>query len=366
MKRISLILLAACVVFAAAAPAAAALCKRCKGMMFTADIGTCRTCGKHTSSGAFKLCRACSSKQGKCEACLAALGTGAKPVRPVKPPAKPGAPTRPPRKGAGAEVVCSEGGGFVGPVMQFMLWPDGLWWYHKRLGPGAGAATGKLTADQRSAFLKGLADAGLYRAESPGKKMHPNVPSFQIRVLKDGKWTNLRVAQGHKVATAIRKQITALVAKGGRDKPPKGGAKAVAVSLKVPDTSWSLKPEGVYQVGKEIWAVWQLTRRRGGIGMMVITTRKSTIYIASTDLPVKQFILGKRWGWKNTEPYTFIPAGGEGAFRKKLAAGKKLPWSTKRDGLPGGQKPGAPKPSKPAVKDDRPDGKRIPAVPVLE
>ena len=134
---------------------------------------------------------------------------------------------------------------------------------------------------------------------------------------------------------------------------------AVAVSLKVPDTSWSLKPEGVYQVGKEIWAVWQLTRRRGGIGMMVITTRKSTIYIASTDLPVKQFILGKRWGWKNTEPYTFIPAGGEGAFRKKLAAGKKLPWSTKPDGLPGGQKPGAPKPSKPAVKDDRPDGKRI-------
>ena len=60
--------------------------------------------------------------------------------------------------------------------------------------------------------------------------------------------------------------------------------------------------------------------------MTVITTRKSTAYIAPTDLPVKHFILGKNWGWRNREPYTFIDADAEDAFRKKLAkAGRKLP-----------------------------------------
>lgn len=49
------------------------LCVKCKDGMYTADIGTCAVCGGTTSSGAFKLCKACSTKLHQCEHCRAAL-----------------------------------------------------------------------------------------------------------------------------------------------------------------------------------------------------------------------------------------------------------------------------------------------------
>ncbi|MCX7047938.1 MAG: protease inhibitor I42 family protein [Candidatus Sumerlaeota bacterium] len=51
------------------AAARAELCEKCKGMMFIANIGKCAECGAATSSGAKKLCPACSKKLGECEAC---------------------------------------------------------------------------------------------------------------------------------------------------------------------------------------------------------------------------------------------------------------------------------------------------------
>jgi hypothetical protein len=50
------------------------LCKGCAGKAFTDDIGQCRLCKRGTSSGAFKLCQACSKKTGKCQACPANTG----------------------------------------------------------------------------------------------------------------------------------------------------------------------------------------------------------------------------------------------------------------------------------------------------
>ena len=49
------------------------LCVKCKDGMYTADIGTCAGCGGTTSSGAFKLCKACSAKLHQCEHCRAAM-----------------------------------------------------------------------------------------------------------------------------------------------------------------------------------------------------------------------------------------------------------------------------------------------------
>ncbi|MCP4374621.1 MAG: hypothetical protein GY794_00355 [bacterium] len=109
-------------------------------------------------------------------------------------------------------------------------------------------------------------------------------------------------------------------------KKKKALTRAVGVSIAAPNTNWSLRPSGVYLVGKEVHVVWQLMDR-GGMGMSVIRTLKSAVFIAPTDLPVKHFLLGKRWNWGNGGPYTFIGADAENAFRKKLAAGKKLPWS---------------------------------------
>ena len=56
-----------------ARPAAADLCAKCKGKMFITSVGKCVECGARTSSGAFKLCPACSRKLGQCQACRAAL-----------------------------------------------------------------------------------------------------------------------------------------------------------------------------------------------------------------------------------------------------------------------------------------------------
>ena len=53
----------------------AELCGDCKEKMFTMSLGKCPVCGGTTSSGAFKLCKACSAKAGKCQACLKPLAT---------------------------------------------------------------------------------------------------------------------------------------------------------------------------------------------------------------------------------------------------------------------------------------------------
>jgi inhibitor of cysteine peptidase len=59
---------------AGASLAHAALCDQCQGKSYIQTVGACTACGKPTTSRAFKLCAACSAKQGKCEHCLAAIG----------------------------------------------------------------------------------------------------------------------------------------------------------------------------------------------------------------------------------------------------------------------------------------------------
>ena len=71
------ILIIAIVLSAAAAghvsPARAALCGKCREMMFTESQGRCIDCGGPTSSGALQLCPKCSAKRHQCEHCLAKL-----------------------------------------------------------------------------------------------------------------------------------------------------------------------------------------------------------------------------------------------------------------------------------------------------
>lgn len=53
--------------------ARAALCAKCREMMFTESQGRCIDCGGPTSSGALQLCPKCSAKRHQCEHCLAKL-----------------------------------------------------------------------------------------------------------------------------------------------------------------------------------------------------------------------------------------------------------------------------------------------------
>ena len=45
------------------------LCPVCKGKMFIQSVGKCSGCEGFTSSGAHKLCAACSAKEKRCKAC---------------------------------------------------------------------------------------------------------------------------------------------------------------------------------------------------------------------------------------------------------------------------------------------------------
>ena len=56
-----------------AAPARAAMCGKCRDLMFVESQGKCIDCGGPTASGALQLCPKCSAKRHQCEHCLAKL-----------------------------------------------------------------------------------------------------------------------------------------------------------------------------------------------------------------------------------------------------------------------------------------------------
>ncbi len=64
--------------------ARAELCPKHKGSAFIASVGECKECGGFTASGAFKLCKKCSTKLDQCEACRAELKADEKPSDPAK------------------------------------------------------------------------------------------------------------------------------------------------------------------------------------------------------------------------------------------------------------------------------------------
>ena len=111
--------LAVLLALAVAGPARAELCAACRRQMFIANIGKCVECGAFTSSGAFKLCRACSAKLGQCEHCRASLkpasGEATTNVAAV-PPAAP-AVRAPTPAGQVLEVGEADNGGTVKTVI---------------------------------------------------------------------------------------------------------------------------------------------------------------------------------------------------------------------------------------------------------
>jgi len=78
MKRL---MLAVVVLMLVATPAVAVLCEKCAKRGYTTDLGKCVACGGPTTSGAFKLCPACSRKLGQCEHCRAPLGGAKTPAK---------------------------------------------------------------------------------------------------------------------------------------------------------------------------------------------------------------------------------------------------------------------------------------------
>jgi len=96
----------------------------------------------------------------------------------------------------------------------------------------------------------------------------------------------------------------------------------ISVSLKAPDGAWKLSIEEVRQVKEGIWVLAKVSREQGAMGIQMITTLKDKVKIEAPDLPVKTFVVGKTWNWKNTEPVKFIKSRKQ--IAKDFDAGKLL------------------------------------------
>jgi len=82
--------------------------------------------------------------------------------------------------------------------------------------------------------------------------------------------------------------------------------KEITAQLTVPDATWSIAIDEVYEVGDELWVISIVSQNPNMAGAQVISTLQASLTIAAPDLPVKHFIVGKTWHWTNEEPYTFI------------------------------------------------------------
>lgn len=96
----------------------------------------------------------------------------------------------------------------------------------------------------------------------------------------------------------------------------------IHLKLMVPDTTWMLGIDEVYQVGEELWVVASVKQMRQAFGLMIISTVEDQVVLEAPPLPIKYYILGKTWGWKNEEPYTFIKSRTD--IEPSLSRGKKL------------------------------------------
>lgn len=107
------------------------------------------------------------------------------------------------------------------------------------------------------------------------------------------------------------------------------GEKEITVKLTVPDATWKIAIDEVHHVGNEVWVISTVSREPGMMGAQVISIVQASLKLAVPDLPVKHFVMGKTWAWKNKEPYTFIRDLKQ--IEKELKSGKVLYKKEKKD-----------------------------------
>ena len=86
---------------------------------------------------------------------------------------------------------------------------------------------------------------------------------------------------------------------------PKAKQRSISLQVTVPTSGWNVEIQEVYQVEKELWVISHLASK-GGIALQVISQVKDSVSVPKSSLPVKHFVTGKRWNWKNKEPYKFL------------------------------------------------------------
>jgi hypothetical protein len=92
----------------------------------------------------------------------------------------------------------------------------------------------------------------------------------------------------------------------------------------------SIAIDEVHRVGNELWIISTVSRNPDLMGAQVISTVQASLKLAVPDLPMRYFIVGKTWNWKNEEPYIFIENLKQ--IEKALKSGKLL-YRTATPGL---------------------------------
>jgi hypothetical protein len=94
------------------------------------------------------------------------------------------------------------------------------------------------------------------------------------------------------------------------------------VKLSVPDAAWTIVIDEVHKVGNELWVIAIASRNTDLMVAQVISTVQASLKLDAPELPMKYFIIGKTWDWKNAEPCTFINDMKQ--IEKKVKAGQLL------------------------------------------
>ena len=84
--------------------------------------------------------------------------------------------------------------------------------------------------------------------------------------------------------------------------------RAIHVRLDVPDASWTIAIEKIYRTRESLVVISQLRRPKDALGAQVISTVSDSVNIpaATSDLPIRHYILGKTWNWGAAPEYSFI------------------------------------------------------------
>jgi len=109
----------------------------------------------------------------------------------------------------------------------------------------------------------------------------------------------------------------------------------IVVEVTTPDTGWRIHIDDVTQRSDGLFVVASLRRKPGVAGSALTTVKDAVVVHAPSKLPVRIFILGKTWGWRNKEAVMFLKD--RAMLDAKLAGGKQLYKAADLEGGPSEQ-----------------------------
>jgi len=79
----------------------------------------------------------------------------------------------------------------------------------------------------------------------------------------------------------------------------------VVLTVKTPDTGWRLQIDHIFERDNEIWILARLDRPPGPAAQMIHPANVE-VPIALPAKPLRVFVAGKTWAWRNDETYEFV------------------------------------------------------------